>query len=156
MKRTSWNEIRSNSSSYHLLVGRLHDSFAGGPDDQYDSNRLRFAVNLMMRCCSRLSLGGSFGVQASRSGGEPQVELALINAGDFMRFRAMTGGEPAETPPWKSGAVFMLHEALHLRLLELAGPPDERGPGRRAQERAAAESEARSLRWKVSARGGWA
>lgn len=155
MKRTPWSEVLADPACYHLLVGCLHDSFAGGPDGQYDTNRLRFAVNLMMRCCTGLALGGSFAVQGSRAGGEPQVQVALSGSEDFVRLRTLTGGHPAELPPWKAGGSFVLRDTLHARLLLFAGPPDERGAGRRARERAAAESEERSLRWKVSARGGW-
>lgn len=155
MKRTPWSEVLADPACYHLLVGCLHDSFGGGPDGQYDTNRLRFAVNLMMRCCSGLSLGGSFAVQGSRAGGEPQVQMALSDARDFGRLHAITGGRPTELPPWKAGAQFVLRDTLHARLLVFAGPPDERGAGRRARERAAAESQERSLRWKVSARSGW-
>ncbi len=155
MKRTLWGEILSAPSSYHLLAGRLGASFGDGPDGQYDSHRLRFAVNLMMRCCTGLGLCGSFGVQGSRAGGEPHVQLAFSDAADFARLRAVTGGQPVEEPPWKARALFVLDEALHQRLLGFAGPPDGRSAGRRARERAAAEADERSLRWKVSARGGW-
>lgn len=154
MKRTPWGEIVANPSFCHLLVGRLDDSFAGGPDGRYDTHRLRFAVNLMMRCCTGLSLQGSFAVQGSREGSEPQVQLATSDANDFLRLRTLTGSRPGAAPPWKSLGTFVLDEALHERLLEFAGAPDNRGAGRRARERAAAETEERSLRWKVSARDG--
>jgi hypothetical protein len=154
MKRTPWGEIVANPSSCHLLVGRLDDSFAGGPDGRYDTHRLRFAVNLMMRCCTGLSLQGTFAVQGSRDGSETQVQLATTEANDFLRLRTVTGSTSGVAPPWKSLATFVLDEALHERLLEFAGAPDNRGAGRRARERVAVEREELSLRWKVSARGG--
>lgn len=154
MKRTPWGAIAAHPSSCQLLVGHIDDSFAGGPDGRYDTHRLRFAVNLMMRCCSGLSLQGTFAVQGSREGSEPQLQLAVSDANDFVRLRTLTGASLGEAPPWKSLAIFVLDEALHERLLEFAGAPDSRGAGRRARERMAAEAEERSLRWKVSSRDG--
>lgn len=154
MKRKPWGAMVAIPSSCHVLVGRLDDSFAGGPDGQYDTHRLRFAVNLMMRCCTGLSLEGTFAVQGSRDGSGPQVQLATSEASDFLRLRTLMGGTAGMAPPWKSLGTFVLDEAIHEQLLEFAGAPDNRGAGRRARERAAAEVEQRSLRWKVSARDG--
>ena len=155
MKRTPWGEIVANPSSCHLLIGHLQDTFAGGPDGRYDTHRLRFAVNLMMRCCTGLSLRGVFAVQGSREGSQPQVQIAMVDPGDFLRLRTLTGSTSGVAPPWKALGIFVLDEALHEQLLEFAGMPDGRGAGRRARERAAAECEERSLRWKVSVRDGW-
>lgn len=154
MKRTPWGEIVANPASFHLLVGRLDESFAGGPDANYDTQRLRFAVNLMMRCCTGLSLQKTFAIQGSRAGGEPQVQLAISDENDFLRLRTVTGSKLDGAAPWKALGVFVLDEALHERLLEFAGAPDNRGAGRRARERATADLEERSLRWRVSAREG--
>lgn len=152
MKRTPWGQILANPSSFHLLVGRLDESFAGGSDGHFDTHRLRFAVNLMMRCCTGLSLQGTFAVQGSREESEPQVQLATTEASDFLRLRTLTGSATGVATPWKAVGNFVLDEALHEQLLEFAGTPDNRGAGRRARERATAEAEERSLRWRVSAR----
>ena len=154
MKRTPWGDIVANPSSCHLLVGRLDDTFAGGPDGHYDTPRLRFAVNLMMRCGTGLSLQGLFAVQGSREGSQPQVCVAMSDPGDFLRLRTLTGSTSEACPPWKAVAVFVLDEVLHEQLLEFAGAPDGKGAGRRARERAAAAIEERSLRWRVSGRDG--
>lgn len=154
MKRTSWGEIVAHPSSCHLLVGRLDDTFAGGPYGRYDTPRLRFAVNLMMRCGTGLSLQGVFAVQGTREGSQPQVRVAMGDPGDFLRLRTLTGCAPGVSAPWKAFATFVLDEALHEKLLEFAGAPDGRSAGRRARERAAAAIEGRSLRWRVSERDG--
>lgn len=150
MKRTPWAEITTEPTSRYLLIGMLADSFGGGPRGGYDSDRLRFAVNLMKRCCSGMDLQGTFAVQASRSDSQPQVHISTDDQADFQRLTTITCSRQIEETPWKGQSQFSLDEAMHQQLLEIAGAPDNRGSGRRERERRAAEAEDRSLRWKVA------
>lgn len=150
MKRTPWADIVATPASRYLLIGTLDDSFGGGPGGGYDSDRLRFAVNLMKRCCTGLSLQGTLAVQASRSDAQPQVQISTDDQADFQRLTLITSGTQIAETPWKGQCQFVLDEAMHQQLLEIAGEPDNRGAGRRERERRVAEVEDRILRWKVS------
>lgn len=151
MRRISWPEIVATPWSRYLLVALLDESFGGGPRGDFDSDRLRFAANLMKRCCTGLRFQGNFAVQASRNDSQPQVHVSTDAMADFLSLGILTGSKPLAAPPWKGQGQFLLDEDLHQQLLEVAGAPDSRGAGRRARERKEAEVEERSLRWKVSA-----
>lgn len=147
--RRAWSEVMSRPSSYFLLVGRLHSSFGGGPQGPFDKHRLRFAGDLMKRCCSGLGFEGGFSVEGSRAGGTAIVHVAMESEADLDRLTSLTSSKPEPSTPWKAKADFELTEALHDRLLEFAGPPDQRGAGRRAREQRERDQEEQSLRWKV-------
>lgn len=151
MPKTTWDEIAAKIPSCYLLVGRLDASFGEGPlkSDPFDSLRVRFAVNLMARCCRRLALPGSFALQGSRYGGHALVQFATDEKADFRRLSQLTSATPTagREGAWKGQSGFVLDEALHDRLLKIAGAPDERGAGRRERERNAANVATRSLRW---------
>lgn len=150
--RLNWSDVMSRPGSFFLLVGHLHPSFGGGPQGPYDSHRLRFAGDLMKRCCSRLGFTGEFSVEGSREGGTPTVHVAVANEADLARLTSVTSCRPEPAESWKAKADFELTDALHGRLLEVAGPPDHRGAGRRARERKARDQEEQSLRWRVRSR----
>lgn len=143
--RRSWSEVMSRPGSYFLLVGRLHPSFGGGPQEPLDSHRLRFAGDPMKRCCSGLGSEGGFSVEGSRTGGTAIVHVAVEREANLERATSLTSSKPEPSSPWKAKPDFELTEALHDRLLEVAGPADQRGAGRRDRER----REKQSLRWKV-------
>jgi hypothetical protein len=154
MARATWSDVVCNQATFHLLTGLLDDTFEGGPGEKFDTERLRFAVNLMKRCCSALALRGVCAVQGARTGGRLAVQMAIENDADLARLRTLTSSQKRPSSmAWKGEEEFVLDQSLHERLLEVAGPPDERGAGRRARERAKADMEERSLRWKVS--GDW-
>lgn len=151
MPKTTWDEIAARMPSCYLLVGRLDASFGDGPrkSDPFDSLRVRFAVNLMARCCRGLALPGSFALQGSRDGSQALVQFATDDEADFRRLGLLTSGIPTlgGEGAWKAQSGFVLDEALHDRLLKIAGAPDDRGAGRRARARDAANVATRSLRW---------
>lgn len=149
MKRTTRAEVSAEMASRYLVVAMLDDSFGGGSRGGYDSDRLRFAVNLMKRCCTGLKFQGTVAVQASRGNGRAQVLVSTDDPADFLRLGSITGSKPVPAAPWKAQSQFSLDEDTHHQLLEVAGEPDCRGAGRRERERQAAELEDRSLRWKV-------
>lgn len=153
MSLTPWSEIVSRQASFHLLIGRLHDSFAGGAIDKFDTHRLRFATALMKRCCRATPLKGPAAVHGSREGTQPVVLVAIETTGDFVQLGSLTGSAPEAAPPWRAQSRFVLDEDLHIQLLGIAGPPDERGAGRRLREKRAADLEDGSLRWKIYGRG---
>lgn len=103
----------------------------------------------MKRCCNGLGFEGGFSVEGSRTGGSAIVHVAIESEADLQRVTSLTASEPLPASPWKAKADFELTESLHDRLLEFAGPPDQRGAGRRARERKEKEQEDHSLRWKV-------
>lgn len=152
MARTQWSDVINRQSSFHLLTGRLHEDFADGPQEQFDQQRLRFGANLLKRCCAGLKLQGAVSVHGSREGSQTVVLTAVEDAADFVQLTTLTSAAACRASPWKGQGQFVLDEALHIQLLEIAGPPDEKGAGRRAHERRVAEKEDRSLRWAVSGR----
>jgi hypothetical protein len=154
MAKTPWSEVAARPEAWHLLVGRLDDTFGGGrcESDTFDTARVRFAVNLMARYCSNCAAQGVVALQGGRDGCDTLVKVALNDASDFRRLSLVTAGEPAPAGEWKAQAGFVLDEPLHRQLLKVAGAPDSRGAGRRARERQVAEQDDRSLRWRVSSR----
>lgn len=152
MARRQWTEIPGNEASYYLLHGRVDSSFGGATStlDQFDSGRMRLAVNLLARCCAKLKLQGSYALQGARHGNEVGVALATDSIADFMKLGLLTGSKRSGgSPPWRGLNEFVLDEALHERLLGTAGKPDGRGPERYARARQASLEEDRSLRWRV-------
>lgn len=152
--RRPWSDIISRSGSYYLLLGRLHPSFGGGPSGPFDSDRLRFASELMKRCCRGLGLQGEFSVEGSREAGAPVVHVAVEDKPDLDKWLSLTGSEVLPSTSWKGRADFDLTDELHDRLLEVGGPPDKRGSARRARAREERDEEIRSLRWRVNANRG--
>ena len=153
--RRAWSEVMSRPGSYFLLVGRLHHTFGVCPQEPFDSYRLRFAGDLMKRCCSGLGLKGGFSVEGSRVGGTAIVHVAVEREADLERLTSLTSSMPEPSTPWKAKADFELTEALHDRLLEFAGPPDKRSAGRRAREKKKKHEEEQSLRWGTNPRRGY-
>lgn len=123
--------------------------FAGGrrDDDPFDSARLRFAANLMVRTCSHLKLQGPFAVQPSREGNRLLIHCAVTEAADFARLAELAGGSQIEASVWRGRRYFQLDEARHDALLAIAGPPDGRGAGRRARAAAREAEEQSRDRW---------
>ncbi len=123
--------------------------FAGGrrDDDPFDSARLRFAANLMVRTCSHLKLEGPFAVQPSREGNRLLIHCAVAEAADFARLAEVAGGREIEALLWRGRRDFQLDEARHDALLAIAGPPDGRGAGRRARTAAREAEEQSRFRW---------
>lgn len=154
MAKTSWSEVAAKPGAWHLLLGRLHNSFGDGPceSDPFDTARVRFAVNLMARYCSGLPVRGPVALQGGRDGCDTLVKVATGDSADFERLGLVTASSPVSAGEWKAQAQFVLDEPLHRELLQIAGAPDTRGAGRRARERQTAEREDRSLRWRVSSR----
>ncbi len=154
MPKTTWSEVSTHPAAWHLLIGRLDGSFAGGPQasDPFDTARVRFAVNLMARYCSGLQLRGPVALQGGRDEHSTLVRLATSDNGDFRLLSLAVESTPALPGDWKGQGGFVLDDVLHHRLLTVAGAPDARGAGRRARERHATEVEDRSLRWRVSSR----
>jgi hypothetical protein len=152
MARTAWSEVAIRPGSFFLLTGHLHDDFAGGAKEAFDTLRLRLASDLMKRSCTKLHLRGDAAVQGSRGEKGTVVRVAVVDAADFVQLNSLTISTLVTTGDWKGQSHFVLDEALHSQLLEVAGLPDERSRGRRARERLEAEIEDRTLRWKVSGR----
>lgn len=150
MSRTAWIDLAGTPGTAFLVVGELMSCFAGGrrDDDPFDSARLRFAANLMVRTCSHLKLEGPFAVQPSRDGNHPLIHCAVKEPGDYARLVDVTGASGIEPLQWRGRGYFQLDEAHHEALLAIAGPPDGRGAGRRARVAAAREAEDQShYRW---------
>jgi hypothetical protein len=145
MPRIVWTELAASPGAAYLLEGELMPCFAGGrrDDDPFDSARLRFAANLMVRTCSHLKFTGPFAVQPSREGNRLLIHCAVAEAADFARLAEVAGGSELEASLWRGRRYFQLDEARHDALLAIAGPPDGRGAGRRAR---AAEEQPR-YRW---------
>jgi hypothetical protein len=149
MSRSAWPDVDTSRGAFHLLVGRLDDTFEGGAQEKFDSSRLRFASNLMKRCVTSMTLHGTVAVQASREDGQSVVLIAIEDPADLAQLTALTGSTVRVGTGWKSEHQFNLDHDCHTRLLTVGGPPDERGAGRREHLRRAAEQDERSLRWKV-------
>ncbi|WP_428680008.1 hypothetical protein [Reyranella sp.] len=148
MPRLAWTDLASSPGTAFLLVGELTPCFAGGrrEDDPFDSARLRFAANLIVRTCSHLKLKGPFAVQPSREGNMLVIQCAVTELQDFLRLADLTGGREIEASLWRGHRHFQLDDPKHVSLLAIAGPPDGRGAGRRARA-ASRESEEQRHRW---------
>jgi len=142
MARTVWSDLGATPGNAFLIVAEIASDFGGGPeaDDPFDTARLRFAANLMVRTCTQSKLGGDFAVQPLRDSGALLIHCAVTEPADFARLCQIVGGRDQEATPWRGLRRFLLDEACHESLLAVAGPPDSRGAGRRV--RAAREREA--------------
>jgi hypothetical protein len=149
MSRIAWIDLAGSPDAAFLVVGELMPCFAGGrrDDDPFDSARLRFAANLMVRTCSHLKLEGPFAVQPARDGNQPVIHCAVTEPADFARLAGTTGGIDIESLSWRGRCHFQLDEACHETLLAIAGPPDGRGAGRRARAAARESEEQSRYRW---------
>lgn len=149
MSRIAWIDLTSSPDAVFLVIGELMPCFAGGrrDDDPFDSARLRFAANLMVRTCSHLKLEGSFAVQPARDGSRPVIHCAVKEPTDFVRLARAIGGSEIEPSLWRGRCHFQLDEACHETLLAIAGPPDGRGAGRRARAAARESEEQSRYRW---------
>ena len=149
MPRIAWTDLASSPCSAFLVTGELAPCFAGGrrDDDPFDSARLRFAANLIVRTCSHLKLGGPFAVQPSRDADGLLIQCVVTEAGDFARLAEVTGGNEIDAALWRGRRHFLLDEACHEALLAIAGPPDGRGAGRRARAVAREAEEQSRYRW---------
>lgn len=148
MPRFAWTDLASSPSTAFLVVGELGPGFAGGrrEDDPFDSARLRFAANLVVRTCSHLKLKGPFAVQPSREGNSLRIQCVVKESDDFVRLGELTGGREVEASLWRGSRHFLLDESTHEALLAIAGQPDGRGAGRRARA-ASRDAEDQRLRW---------
>lgn len=142
MARIAWTDLGSRPADAFLIVAEIAADFGGGPrpDDPFDTARLRFAANLLVRTCSQSKLAGDFAVQPLRDNGALLIHCAVTEPVDFARLCAAVGGKDIEAALWRGRRRFLLDEARHDALLAIAGPSDSRGAGRRA--RAAAERDA--------------
>ena len=142
MARIAWTDIGNQPADAFLIVAEIASDFGGGPrpDDPFDTARLRFAANLMVRTCTQSKLAGNFAVQPLRESGNLLIHCAVTELADFARLCAAVGGRDVEASPWRGCRRFLLDEAHHEALLAIAGAPDSRGAGRRA--RAAKERDA--------------
>ncbi len=149
MSRIAWVELASSPGAAFLVAGEVAPCFAGGPrdDDPFDSARLRFAANLIVRTCSHLKLEGAFAVQPSRDGNTLLIQCVVTEPADFLRLGDATGGREIEASIWRGRRHFKLDEACHESLLAIAGPPDGRGAGRRARAAAREAEEQSRYRW---------
>lgn len=149
MPRVVWSDLAGSPGAAYLLEGELMPCFAGGrrDDDPFDSARLRFAANLMVRTCSHLKLSGPFAVQPSREGNRLLIHCAVTDADDFARLAEVTGGSEIEASLWRGRRHFQLDDPRHDALLRIAGPPDGRGAGRRARAAAREAEEQPRHRW---------
>jgi len=147
--RTTWSNVMNRRGSFFLLVGRIDDSSGDGPKEEYDRYRLRFAIDLLKRCCTALALEGSYAIMGSRSSGVAQVHVAVERQADHERLAVLGPSEPLPAPPSKARSEFVLTESLHEQFLGLAGPSDNRGAGRRAHLRKEGQDQDRSLRWNI-------
>lgn len=149
MPRIIWADLAGSPGAAYLLEGELMSCFAGGrrDDDPFDSARLRFAANLMVRTCSQLKLDGPFAVQPSREGNRLLIHCAVSEAADFSRLADLAGGTQIEASVWRGRRYFQLDEARYDALLAIAGPPDGRGAGRRARAAAREAEEQHRGRW---------
>lgn len=148
MPRLAWTDLANSPGVAFLIVGELAPEFAGGrrEDDPFDSARLRFAANLIVRTCSHLKMKGPFAVQPSRDGGSLVIKCGVTQHEDFARLGEVTGGQEIEASVWRGERHFLLDEATHEALLAIAGQPDGRGAGRRARD-ASREAQEERLRW---------
>ena len=143
MARTVWSDLGTRPGSAFLIVAEIAADFGGGPtaDDPFDTARLRFAANLMVRTCTQSKLGGDFAVQPPARQRRAAHSLRGNRTPPTSRgFCEIVGGRDHEAAPWRGLRRFLLDEARHESLLAVAGPPDSRGAGRRV--RAAREREA--------------
>ncbi len=142
MARIAWSEFGTRPEGAFLIVAEIGPDFGGGPrsDDPFDTARLRFAANLMVRTCTQSKLIGDFAVQPLRDSTALLIHCAVTEPADFARLCGVVGGIDIEPSPWRARRRFLLDETVHDALLAIAGPPDSRGAGRRA--RAAREREA--------------
>ena len=149
MARIAWTEIARSPELAYLVAGEVAPCFAGGPrdDDPFDSARLRFAANLIVRTCSHLKLKGPFAVQPSREGNSLLIQCAVLEPADYQRLGEATGAHEVEASLWRGRRQFTLDEARHEQLLAIAGPPDGRGAGRRARAAARDAEEQSRHRW---------
>lgn len=148
MPRLAWTDLANSPGTAFLIVGELAPSFAGGrrEDDPFDSARLRFAANLIVRTCSHLKLKGPFAVQPSREGNSLLIQCAVTEPEDFARIGQLAGGREMAPSLWCGHRHFLLDDAVHEVLLAVAGEPDGRGAGRRARVEAR-EAEEQRHRW---------
>ncbi len=142
MARMAWSDFGASPGRAFLIVAEIAPDFGGGPrsDDPFDTARLRFAANLMVRTCTQSKLKGNFAVQPLRDSNALLIHCAVTEPGDFAQLCNIVGGTDVEASLWLGRRRFLLDEARHESLLAIAGSPDSRGAGRRA--RAAKEREA--------------
>ncbi len=103
MARNVWREIGARPAEAFLIVAEIAPDFGGGAreDDPFDTARLRFAANLMVRTCTHSNLRGDFAVQPLR---EPQalvIHCAVTDAADFAQLREVVGATEIEAGPWR-------------------------------------------------------
>jgi len=149
MPRLAWTDLASSPGAAFLLVGELTPCFAGGrrDDDPFDSARLRFAANLIVRTCSHLKLEGSFAVQPSRDDNSLLIHCAVTEPADYARLAEATGGSEIDAALWRGRRRFWLDDVRYELLLAIAGPPDGRGAGRRARAASREADELSRYRW---------
>lgn len=142
MARIAWSDFGARPGGVFLIVAEIGPDFGGGPrsDDPFDTARLRFAANLMVRTCTQSKLKGDFAVQPLRDSNALLIHCAVTEPADFAQLCELVGGTDIEESLWRGRRRFLLDETTHEALLVVAGPPDSRGAGRRA--RAAREREA--------------
>jgi hypothetical protein len=146
MARVAWTEVGSRPAEAFLIVAEISSDFAGGPraDDPFDTARLRFGANLMVRTCSQSKLRRDFAIQPLRDSQTLLIHCAVTEAADFAQLCRVVGGADMEPRLWRARRHFLLDEARHDALIVVAGRADSRGAGRRA--RAAKEREAEDPR----------
>ncbi len=151
LSKVTWADLAQSPAKAHLLIGELESSFFGGKiaNDPFDSQRLREAVNLMGRVCTRLKLGGSYTATTSRAESGSSMVLCLFGKlEDRDRVADLARARIAEDDPkgWASRRIFSLCSAVHECLVAVGGETDNRYASRRRREREHAAA-ARSLRW---------
>jgi hypothetical protein len=93
MARIAWTDFGNRPAEAFLIVAEIAPDFGGGPrpDDPFDTARLRFAANLMVRTCTQSKLAGDFAVQPLRDNGALLIHCAVTEPDDFARLRARRG-----------------------------------------------------------------
>ena len=149
MPKVSWADLAQAPARAHLLVARLDASFFGGKvtNDPFDSHRLREAVNLMGRVCTRFKLPGAHTATTSRAQGASLVLCLFELREDRDRVAELAAATtPGDAGEWASRRDFLLCARVHERLVAVGGETDNRYAGRRRRERDR-EAAAQTLRW---------
>ena len=128
MPKVHWLDV-PHTSSYRMVIGVIP---AEEGNDTLYSTELKSSLYLIARACSRLHLKGRYALQAVRS---PQLEVRMVfeRAEDAEAVGAIVG----LVPPLPVESSFLLDARNSAQLEMIGGPPDLRGAGRRARERAA-------------------